>query len=199
MNVEEVINDAVPSVELPTDGSFFGNQEKKVVIGGYNVDFMKSGGSDCVQISNADVSWMVRVGFDSESYGVIKQLVDEYDGDGDKSDIEDMLKTIFLHMQLSTGIVNGYFMSGVQLLTEVYIDPSLMSGGLFNKRGREFRKRVDNLRKSFIEWSKRRADMMRKNEDEMDYDGEYLADETSRIISGESDLLNDTSEENAEK
>ena len=165
---------------------------KTVRVGNFTVEYVEVGGMPCLQVRNVDATWLVRVSSDGETYGVLDGLLALYE-DKDDDEVKDALRTLFFTWQLVTGISNGYFHSAVQMLGEVYVDVSLLKGGVFSKKKRDFSRRCDKLRKKFLDWSSERDKMIRTQEREFDITDAVMFDDAVRVIGGDTEILDDLS------
>ena len=166
---------------------------KTVRVGNFTVEYVEVGGMPCIQVRNVDATWLVRVSSDGETYGVLDGLLTLYEEKGDDDGVSNALHTLFFTWQLVTGISNGYFHSAIQMLGEAYVDTSLLKGGVFNKKKRDFRRRADKLRKMFLDWSSERDKITRRQENEFDITDAVMFDDAVRVIGGDSELLDELS------
>jgi hypothetical protein len=121
-----------------------------------------------IEISDLESAWMVRIPFDCETYQIANMLIDA------KEDNE-LIDVFITNLRTVSGIPNGYYHQAILMLTMCYVNPSLLSGGMFlNKEQRQFRKDVKSLRKMFLGWYAERKELEDRREQPGVYDDYYL-------------------------
>ena len=103
-----------------------------------------------MEISNLEGTWMLRIPYNFDSYNMLNLL---FGADKDNEFID----LFFTNMMVASGIPNGYYHQAIMLVTACYMQPELLSQGMFpDKQQRQFRKDVKLLRKMFLDWASER-------------------------------------------
>lgn len=121
-----------------------------------------------IEISDLEGAWMCRIPYDSETYQIANMLIDA------KEDNE-LIDVFLTNLRTVSGIPNGYYHQAILMLTTCYINPSLLSGGMFpSKEQRQFRKDVKSLRRMFLDWDEERKRLDERRDEPGVYDDYYL-------------------------
>lgn len=104
---------------------------------------------ECINISNLDGSFAVRIPQMFEMFGMLTVAYQWYFGDDAdrKARGEEYLRSVLSNLMYVSCISNGYYHTGIQALTSVYADPDKLND-------REFIKNVGEAIDKFVAWHK---------------------------------------------
>lgn len=115
-----------------------------------------------LEVSSLDGAWRVRFQPGSQMELILKALLD-----GDDQEYLQMVTVNLFHIGM---IPNGYFHQALTLLIGAYYDPSLLDGGVFNRKSRQFRKDAKAIRDKFLAWYEDSKRVLADREDDGKYD-----------------------------
>ena len=104
---------------------------------------------EVVEVSSLDGAWGMRLMPGSIMETMMRSFL------GDEERVEDeWVSLVLTNLESASSIPNGHYHQGLLLLTAVYMDPSLVTGGSFNRKSRAFRKDAKRLLSDFLAWRK---------------------------------------------
>lgn len=103
---------------------------------------------ETLEVSSLDRSWMVRLQPGSQMAMLVQAHLENIDK-GQPSDWLSVVTTNIYHVSV---IPNGYFHQALVLLLGAYYDPSLLKGGIFNRKAKGWRHDVKVVREAFLQW-----------------------------------------------
>ena len=119
---------------------------------------------EALEVSSLDGAWMTRLMPGSTMEALVSACLDD---DGEAPDAE-WLETVLTNLMSVSSIPNGHFHQAVLMLVAAYCDPSLLRGGLLDRRARAFRRDAARLRDAFLAW-REEYDALPRDED-IDHD-----------------------------
>ena len=141
---------------------------------------VKSGDIGTVEVleaSSLDGAWMTRFMPGGMMSTMLLAFLDG--GNGVLPD-KDWLEMVLTNLMGVSAIPNGHFHKGIAFLMMAYFDPTLLEGGMLNKKARRFGKEIANLRKEFLVWRKEYDKLVDSQEDSSDYD--LLAEKAKELV-----------------
>lgn len=104
---------------------------------------------ECINISNADGSFSIRIPQTFEMFGMLTVAYQWYKSDdaSKKARGQEYLSTVMSNMLYVSCVSNGYYHTGLQAVTQVYVNPDVLSN-------EDFRVKVTDTIEKFKEWYK---------------------------------------------
>lgn len=144
----------------------------------------KSGGVDveCVNVSNAEGTWCVRVPSTFEMFAVLNALYDDYSGEDKQSSerASTALSAILSNMAYSTTIGNGFYHRALGMVATCYACPDILDEK--SDKYKELKENVAVLVSDFLEWVRQLMEFkegMASNDDDR---REEVADQAREIL-----------------
>lgn len=139
---------------------------------------------ECINVSNADGSWFVRIPATFEMFGMITVAFQWYNGENqdEKKRGEDFLSSALSNMLYVSCICNGFYHHGVQMVTTAYANPDLLKD---KKKSKAFKKETEKLIERFLFWREEYDKQMKREPTEKEMKQEEFAEEAAEILSNE--------------
>ena len=143
---------------------------------------------ECINISNLEGSWMVRIPQTWEMYGMLTLAWQWYNSDkeDEKKHGEDYFATVLANMSYTSSISNGFYQQALMMVATAYSHPSLLSD---KKSYKNFSKEAAQLVQDFLKWRKEYDRRMNKplTDEEMQQDetAQQIMDEMEKQQSDE--------------
>lgn len=140
-------NFVVRRVDVPT----FGEDEWRLSEGQVRRRVKKGeiGTVEAYEVMSLDGAWSVRLMPGSHMETMLVSVLDE-----EKKVDDEWVELVCTNLMMASSIPNGYYHQALMLLTAVYADPTLITGGPFSKKKREFLRDCKKVRDGFLEWRK---------------------------------------------
>lgn len=174
---QEQTNKTIPFGKPALIGNFKVWRSRTVVGKGRNKSDL-----ECINISNVDGSWFVRIPATFEMFGMITVAFAWYNGENEeeKKRGEDFLQSSLSNMMYVSCICNGFYHHGVQMLTNVYANPDLLRD---KKKFKALKKETEGCIERFLLWREEYERQMKIEPTEKEQQQEEFAEQAAEIIS----------------